>query len=60
MVECILDDTPKRGGPAAPLIPFLIKHYVVIYYLLVILVVWGHCNHYPYFDWSGIWHLRLG
>lgn len=38
MVEYILDDTPKMGGPAAPLIPFLIKHYVVIYYLLVILV----------------------
>lgn len=30
MVEYILDDTPKT--------PFLIKHYVVIYYLLVILV----------------------
>nr|DAX68591.1 MAG TPA: hypothetical protein [Bacteriophage sp.] len=28
MVEYILDDTPKT--------PFLIKHYVVIYYLLVI------------------------
>lgn len=30
MVEYILDDTPKT--------PFLIKHYIVIYYLLVILV----------------------
>lgn len=49
MVEYLLEDRPKMGGPAASQIPFLIKHYGVIYYILNTLVVlvasvcfWGY------------------